>query len=326
MKTLQGLQWIQMNNAQMGCIKAAQAFLKIDMSTAWLFGATGYAFVINISDTADESCPTSWNNQMIYDLAPNIGIKISGFNMRKQTAGEYFEAKQRAAGELIRASIDRELPCYGWEVQPWMPEYGMITGYDETGYYYSSYEAGGPVKWEEYGNHDVKIIAAYSVEPCPPAPDRKVLRDVLDAVLQHASTPQGWHGWADDDMYTTGPTAYDVWSGSLESGEAKRDGTSYNALVWHECRAQAVDFLLEARQRLAGQIEPACGSAFEGAASAYAEVRDALKELTVLVPMNMEIWDGSTPIQSHVAAELVRTAGAAERRALECLKAVFVAL
>ena len=92
------------------------------MTPAWLFGGTGYAFVVNISETADESSPTAWDNQMIYDLAPNIGIRINGFSIRKQIAGEAFPAKQREAGELIRAAIDRGLPCYGWEVQPWMPE------------------------------------------------------------------------------------------------------------------------------------------------------------------------------------------------------------
>lgn len=319
MKTLEGLKWHQLSNAQMGCLKGAQEFLKQSLSTAWLFGGTGYAFVINISSTADESCPTAWNNQMIYDLAPNIGLTVTGFSISKTAAGENFSSKQREAGDLIRASIDRGLPCYGWEVQPWMPEFGMITGYDETGYYYSSYESGGPVKWEEYGDHDVKVIQAYQVEPCKPAPDRKVLKDVLEAVIQHTATSDGW---ADSKMYTTGPSAYDVWAASLESGQAKRDGTSYNALVWHECRAQAVDFLQESRQRLAGQINMACENAFEDAISVYSEVRDRLQELTVLVPMNMDIWDGSTPLQSDQAADLVRKAGAAEKTGLEHLRTI----
>lgn len=326
MKTLEGLKWFGMNNSQVGCIRGAVDYLKKEISTAWLFGGTGYAFVINISNTADESSPTAWDYQMVYDLAPNIGIKISGFSIRKVIAAENFTARQREAGELIRASIDRGLPCYGWEVQPWMPEFGLITGYDEVGYYYSCYKSGGPVKWEEYGDHDVKTIAAYSVESCQPAPDRKVLKDVVEAVLQHASTPLGWHSPTDEDIYTTGPDAYDVWANALESGEAKRDGTSFNALVWHECRAQAVDFLQEARQRLSGQISSACDQALAEAATAYAQVRDRLKELTVLVPMNMEIWDGSTPLQSSQAAELVRNAGVAERHGLDCLKEAVSAL
>jgi hypothetical protein len=298
----------------------ALEYLKIGMTPAWLFGGTGYAFVINISDEAHESSPTAWDNQMIYDLAPNIGIRIQGFTTRQEIAGENFAAKQREAGELIRAAIDRGLPCYGWEVQPWMPEFGVITGYDDVGYYYSMYETGGPVPWEEYGKHDVKTITAYSVEPCPPAPDYKVVKDVLNAVLEHAATSSGWHSPDDVDIYTTGPVAYDVWSAALESGAAKRDGTSFCALVWHECRAYAVDFLQEARARLSGQVSPACDEALAAAASAYGEVRDALKALTILVPMNMEIWDGSTPLQNLPAAELVRKAGSAERRALECVK------
>jgi hypothetical protein len=139
-------------------------------------------------------------------------------------------------------------------------------------------------------------------------------------VLDHAATPTGWHGKDDEPIYTTGPFAYDTWAAALESGSAKRDGTSYNALVWHECRAHAVDFLQEARARLTDQISPACDAALASAADAYGEVRDALKALSILVPMNMEIWDGSTPLQSAPAAELVRAAGAAERRGLECVR------
>ena len=60
--------------------------------------------------------------------------------------------------------------------------------------------------------------------------------------------------------------------------------------------------------------------ALQEAISAYSEVRDLLKELTVLVPMNMEVWDGVTSLQSNQAAELVHKAGAAECRALECIK------
>jgi hypothetical protein len=323
MKKLEGLQWVSLSNSQMGCIKGAIDFLKKDISTAWLFGGTGYAFVINISTTADESCPTAWNRQMIGELAPNLGIRLSGFSIRKVDAGETYPVKQREAWDFVRASIDRGLPCFAWEVQPYMPEFELITGYDEVGYYYTAFETGGPAKWEEYGDHDVKHIEVYSVESCPPAPDRELLKESLQAVLQRASVP---NGWAFDDNYTTGLAAFTLWANSLESGEAKRDGTSYNALVWHECRAQAVFFLLEARRRLAGQISAACDRILEEAANAYAEVRDQLKELTLLVPMNMEIWDGSTPLQSAQAAELVRKAGASERRGLECIKEVVSAL
>jgi hypothetical protein len=323
MKQLQGLSWVQRVNAQMGCIQGALAYLEKKITTAWLFGGSGYAFVINISSTADESCPTAWNNQMIFDLVRNVGVKITGFSIRKDEAGENFAAKQREASELIRAAIDRGLPCYGWEVQPWMPEFGLITGYDEQGYYYASYEAGGPVKWDEYGDHDVKIIQVYCVEPCPPASDRETLKAVLDRVLQDTATPTGW---AIENLYTTGPAAFDLWSSALENGAAQRDGTSYNALAWHECRAQAVDFLQEARLRLAGQISPAADNALAAAAVAYARARDALHALTLQVPMNMQIWDGATPLQSHEAAGLVHDAGCAERDALARLETAAHAL
>jgi hypothetical protein len=136
----------------------------------------------------------------------------------------------------------------------------------------------------------------------------------------------GWHSPNEEDLYTTGPDAYDVWAAALEEGSAKRDGTSFNALVWHECRAQAVAFLQEARQRLTGSLSPTCDQALQAAADAYSQVRDTLQALTLLVPMDMAIWDGATPLRSAEAARLVRQAGLAERRALECLQIALTAL
>jgi hypothetical protein len=317
MHKLTGFTWVPQHNSHMGCLLAALAYLKIDISAAWLYGVTGYAFITNISAAADESCPTAWDYRMIFDLAPNAGIQISGLNVSKAAAGERFPDRQREAQALICAAIDRGLPCYGWEVQPWMPEFGLITGYDDAGYYYGSYAAGGPVKWEEYGDHDVKVIQAYAVQPCPPAPARQALRAVLDSVVRLSASPRGWTA---GDMYTSGPAAFDVWANALESAEARRDGTSYNALVWHECRVQAVEFLQEAHQRLSGLLSPACDRALSEAAAAYAQSRSALADLTRLVPMDMTIWDGFTPLHSPAAAEIVRAAGQAERRALQALQ------
>jgi hypothetical protein len=325
MKKLDGLRWVQKWNSQMGCIEGAVDFLQGGISEGGisarrLFGGTGYAFVINISKTADESCPTAWNTQMIRELAPLVGVKLSGFYVRKADAGVKYPTRQKQAWDSVRAAIDRGLPCYGWEVQPYMPEYQVITGYDEAGYYYSGYETGGPAKWEEYGDHDVKHIEVYRVELCPGAPERELLKTLLQTVLELSADPDGWAVGAG---YTTGPAAFDVWARSLENGEAKRDGTSYNALVWQECRAQAVDFLEEVCQ---GEIDPAASRSLKDAAASYARSRDALKELSVLVPMSMEIWDSTTPLKSTAAAQWVRKAGSAERQALMHLQAALSAL
>lgn len=42
-------------------------------------------------------------------------------------------AAQEQAWDYVRRQIDENLPCYGWELD--VPEFYVICGYDEAGYY-----------------------------------------------------------------------------------------------------------------------------------------------------------------------------------------------
>ena len=50
-KRLENLRWPARWNTHLGCIKGCLDYLKLDVSDAWLFGATGYAFLMNMRDT-----------------------------------------------------------------------------------------------------------------------------------------------------------------------------------------------------------------------------------------------------------------------------------
>jgi hypothetical protein len=155
----------------------------------------------------------------------------------------------------------------------------------------------------------------YCVELHDPAPDRKVVQDTLSTVIQRSATPAGWFS---SPGYATGPAAYDLWAHSLETGQAIRDGHSYNAATWLECREMAVEFLKEAQRRLPGL----CDAAFVEAAGQYTIVCDHLRAVLVLNPFQSETWDNETKLQSPKAASLLRLAGAAERKGLEYLQSV----
>ncbi len=47
-KKLENLRWRPRYTSHLGCIKGCLNYLNLDVSDAWLFGATGHAFVINI--------------------------------------------------------------------------------------------------------------------------------------------------------------------------------------------------------------------------------------------------------------------------------------
>ena len=62
------------------------------MSEAWLFGASGHAFVINIHDQLCPSGPTAWNTRRMSELSENVGCDLEVLFARKSS--EDFE-KQR---------------------------------------------------------------------------------------------------------------------------------------------------------------------------------------------------------------------------------------
>jgi hypothetical protein len=325
MKNLEGLHWQQRYITQLGCIKGGLDFLGRNISFPWLYGGTGYAFVLNIEETLDPSGPTCWDTQPLFDLARNLGYQVSGFSLEKNKAGDTFPEKQRQAWEFVRSSLDRGQPCYGWELHPFIPDYYIINGYDDgddnkpAGYYYSGWISGGPRDWRTLGDMDVQVLQVYRIELIEPEPDDKVVKDALTTVIQHSATASGWFS---HPGYATGPAGFDLWAESLESGRAIRDGHSYNAATWLECREMAIGFLHEACQRLPNR----CDTSFHETADQYRVVCDQLKKILTLNPFHPETWDNETRLQSTDAAAILRKARDTELLALAGLKQILARL
>ena len=119
----------------LGCIQGCLEHLNINVSDAWLFGATGYAFIINISEGIRGNGPFNWITVPLVELAENIGYKISGVAPAKAKDSDFAE-KRKQMWDYTREAIDKGLPCYGYWVGP-VGEFYVVYGYDETGYYYS---------------------------------------------------------------------------------------------------------------------------------------------------------------------------------------------
>jgi hypothetical protein len=100
---------------------------------AWIFGGTGHAFAINVHEQLSPSGPTAWKIGPVDRFAANVGYLVEGV-MGHSTQRD-FEAKQRIAWALVTGCIDSDVPCYAWEMA--VPEWYVITGYDDGGYYFS---------------------------------------------------------------------------------------------------------------------------------------------------------------------------------------------
>ena len=318
MKKLDKLHWTPRWVSHLGCVKGCLNYLGVEITDAWLYGGTGHAFVINVNPESCPSGPTAWRTMMLGELAPNLGYQV---DIVLGLKGENFLSTQEKAWSFTRQAIDDRLPVYAWELE--IPEYYVIYGYDEVGYYYSGPGADdgkGPKPWQELGDSGIGIIEVYRLQPVLPKEPSVVVKSAFQNILNHASNPPDWIF----EGYASGIKAYDLWINGLENGRASRSGMGYNAAVWAECRRFGVEFLEEANQRLG--IETS--DLFAEALRHYRKVAKNLDQLTKLYPfqnMNEEVCI-QPDADCQAAADLLREARGAEAAGLESMEKIAEAL
>ncbi len=316
-KRLEHLEWKCMWVSHLGCIKGCLDYLKIDVSDGWLFGGTGHAFLINIHDSVCPSGPTAWHTEMLFTLGKNIGYNIDGVWCHR--SDEEFSLKQRSAWDQSRKAIDAGLPCYGWELH--IPEYYVVHGYDDSGYYYTGpgSDAGrSPKPWKELGDSLIGWLEMYWLRPGKAADDPTVVREALAFALEFAQSPDKWIY----RRYKAGLSAYDSWIKALRSGDADGFGVAYNAAVWAECRRMAVEFLKEAKSRIAR----GSNGSFDSALSHYGAVAENLEAVAKTFPFPPEGKEIEDSDRRDKAVEYLKAAKKAEDSGLKSLEKVVTGL
>ncbi len=315
MTILENLAWRRRWCAHMGAIKGCLEYLGSDISYPWLYGGTAHALVMNTAPDRLEAGPTFWRPTFIPALAPNLGFRLQGiFAGKKRDGSADYPERQREAWDLVRAAIDRGLPCIGWELHPFNPDWYVIYGYDEVGYYYSGWESSdqhGPLPWQRLGDMEVRFISVWAVSLCEPQPPQEIVRAAIKVALRHAYDPGEWLY----PGFIAGPAGLAHWAETLATGTALRQASSYVALFWSECRGEAVPFLEDA----AAYVPRTAAAHLRQAAADYAVTRTALGALAVLHPMDVS-GDWEERFRSPDAAALIRQAEAAERDALRQLE------
>lgn len=312
-----GARWKPMWVTHLGCIKGCLAYLGLDVSDAWLFGATGHAFVINMHEVVCPSGPTAWNTEMLFKLGNNVGYTIDGVFAWK--SGGDFGEKQRLAWANTRRAIDQGLPCYGWELE--IPEFYVVYGYDDVGYYYSGAqcdEGKGPKAWQELGESEIGVLEMYTVRPGQAADDITTVKEALTFALEHSKRPARWTY----PKYKAGLAGFDLWIRALGTGTADGFGMAYNAAVWAECRRFAVHFLAEARERIGGRV----GALLDEAAAHYETIAQSLEKVQETFPFPPQGEEMEDAERCAAAIELLRKGREAEKAGLGALEAILGAL
>lgn len=313
-RELKNLRWVPRWASHVGCIKGCLNFLGVNVSDAWLFGATGHAFVLNISPGLCPSGPTDWDTNRFLALGRNVGYIVERVDEYCPRQDADLREAQRKASEHVKGAIARGLPCYGWELD--IPEYFIVFGCGEDGYYISGPgcdDGKGPMPWQDLGRSEIASVLVASVKSTTPADDRQAVRDALACALDMAHNR---HKWTDR---SGGLKGYDEWIRAMERGRAGRFGLGYNAAVWAESRRFAVEFLREAQLRLKGDFD----SLFDDAITNYETVARNLRAVSDAFPFE-HCSDESALVdeRSRAAVATLKQARDAEAGGLAALAAV----
>jgi RNA polymerase sigma factor (sigma-70 family) len=294
----------------LGCLRGCLNYLGADMSRGWLFGGTGHAFIINMAPDVCPSGPTAWDSDFLVPLSEMVGARTGQIHSYRGRSD--LDPTREAAWAYVRGCLDRGIPCFGWELG--CPEYQVIYGYDDEGYYFqgpSAEEGAGPIPWQKLATSEIGVLELYSVERCDPEDDATIVREACKGAILFADNDNNpWRL----RRYRTGISAFEAWANALENGTAMDMGARYNGEVWSECRGMTVAFLDEARERLNGRA----GDLLTEASAHYAEVSDRMKQARDLHPFDFQRM-GTEPIQRPDIAALIREAIPFEQKGLDTL-------
>lgn len=315
MRLLQGLEprprWVSF----LGCLEGCLAHLGAEASPAWLYGASGHAFALNIHRELCPSGPHVWSGfGNLNGLGANIGCEIDSLGPFYREADPDYAAHKQEAWEWTRAAIDDGSPCVAYDLR-W-GEWYLLTGYDDVGYRYADWAGTeqGILRWQDLGDTGVvRMISLVRVGLCEPAPPEEAVYDALAFAVQFS----GERPEPGSD-YVPGLAGYDAWVKALISVGEDTHGASYNAQVWHECRAFATDFLIAAHACTGG----AADREFLAAIGGYGIVAENLRRVADLFPVGGPPPDLDHAERIATACQCIRLARAAEEEAVEDLRRI----
>ena len=318
MNRLDGLEWRGRWASHLGCLKGCLDHLGMQVSDAWLCGATGHAFVLNVHGELCPSGPTAWRAEPIHRLGRNLGYAPELTLGFKHEAD--FREKQDLAWGRIRTAIDEGLPWFGWELS--IPEYYLIYGYDHVGYLYRGpdcHEGASPRAWSTVGDSGIGVLEMYAIRPAQPAADATAAAAALRFAVDYALDPSPW-------TFEGNPTTDDGRRTTV-GGYGRNGRRTTDDAVWSECRTAAAESLGELLEKLElADLEP-----LRSAKARYAAVADCLTGVAMVFPFIHQLGGmGEEEMQAIIrdlarcrrAGALLRSARQEEGQGLRSLEPI----
>lgn len=294
----------------MGNTIACSNYLGYDYSSAWIYGVTGYAFLLNMHSTVCPSSPTAFDNGILKRNAMYLGLEFDTIDFAKNDPE--LASRQLNALQRVETALAEGKPAFGWELG--IPEYYLIASTDSTGYFYFDFDGSlkhcpyQKIATSEIGMAEFNLLSRAAVRPDALSQVRNAIS--FTAFLEENSSSLALPG------YSMGNKGYDAWINALAQDKANKFGMAYNAHVWTEARLYAVMFLNEIPGKLGSDYNY---SALKKAAKQYKKAAAALTSVCALYPFPPRD-EVITPAQKNKSVKLLKQAQQAELKGMTYLK------
>jgi hypothetical protein len=256
-----------------GAIKSVSDYYQIPLTTSWIYGMTGNAFLLVLDENLVEpnGGPTE---PEVFRLVRNIGLEIDGLHVYAE--GQDFINLQAEAWEKAKQAISWKQPVFAKNIDI-ENQTSVIYAYDDVGYYTRTWHTGyeyseDVIPWDLLGlsqcpcincvnyrksvpqmaNSVSGLISLHWATPTQPVDDLTALKDILGFVV--GLNEQGTYTWA-EKTYLVGSKAYEKWLIALENNDVDKYFFSLFLEILYEARSHAIKFLTELKGRITGLSE-----------------------------------------------------------------------
>ncbi|MFC5404721.1 hypothetical protein [Cohnella soli] len=281
-----------------GAIKSVTDYYQIPLTTSWIYGMMGIAFLHVLDENLVEpnGGPTV---QEVFRLVRNIGLEIDGLHVYAE--GQDFINLQAEAWEKAKQAISLKQPVFAKNIDIGN-QTSVVYAYDEVGYYTRTWHTGfehseDVIPWDLLGlsqcpcincvnyrksvpqmaNSVSGLISLHWATPTQPVDDLPALKDVLGFVVR--LNEQGTYTWA-EKTYLVGSKAYEKWLIALENNDVDKYFFSLFLEILYEARSHAIKFLKELKGRITGLNE----QTIDEGINKYSEVALKYKILKEMYP------------------------------------------
>jgi len=252
-----------------GAIKSVSDYYQIPLSTSWIYGMTGIAFLHILDESLVE--PNGGPPEPeVFRLARNFGVEVQGLHVYAED--EQFLDLQLEAWEKAKLAMNAEQPVFAKNLDI-ENQTTVIIAYDDDGYYTHSWHTGyehcdDVVPWRSLGrslcpcincvndrssshpNNAVGgLISLHWATRIQPIDELTALKEALRFVIR-LNEEEDYTSLG--KRYSVGSKAYERWISALESNDVDKYFFSLFIEVLNEARTYAIMFLAELKGRNLG--------------------------------------------------------------------------